>query len=68
MGKRLLDFSLSVPLRALLFVLDGLVMGLPRSAELRLGPLLGRLVLRLGFFRPRIAYGFAHQSVVGALL
>ncbi|MDD5629623.1 MAG: hypothetical protein PHU21_11200 [Elusimicrobia bacterium] len=55
-GKRLLSWSLDVPLRALLFVLGSLAMTLPRAVELRLGPPLGRFILRLGLFRPRIAH------------
>lgn len=45
----------SAPLRALLLLLGAAAVLLPRRAELRLGPALGRLALRLGLFKPGIA-------------
>ncbi|MFA5138542.1 MAG: lysophospholipid acyltransferase family protein [Elusimicrobiota bacterium] len=42
---------LSVPLRLLLLGLGLLSFCLPRGAELRLGPAVGRLMFRLGFFK-----------------
>lgn len=46
---------LSLPLRAVLLCAGLAASFLPRSWELRLGPALGRLVLRLGLFKSAIA-------------
>jgi KDO2-lipid IV(A) lauroyltransferase len=51
-----LSILLSVPLYALLFALGCVALCLPRALELRLGPLLGRTAMRLGLFKPKIAY------------
>jgi len=58
-----MSILLSAPLYALLFALGCAALCLPRSAELRLGPLLGRAVLRLGLFKDRTA----HENISRAL-